>query len=147
MSFEKAINLIEEFEGWDEKPYKDSVGKWTIGIGFATWGGSPVTEMTKPITRQQGEDYLAKLLTALQAKIDNAVTAPLNENQNAALLSFCYNLGFYAFLGSAMFKMIQKMNYAGASEEFPKWCHAGGVELAGLKRRREAEKELFDAPV
>jgi lysozyme len=34
-------------------------------------------------------------------------------------------------------------DYSGAADEFSKWRKAGGVVLAGLVRRRAAERALF----
>ncbi|HEN8705663.1 TPA: glycoside hydrolase family protein, partial [Pseudomonas putida] len=34
-------------------------------------------------------------------------------------------------------------NYAAAADQFPRWNKAGGQVLAGLVRRRSAERDLF----
>lgn len=56
---------------------------------------------------------------------------------------FAYNLGINALKGSTLLKKINAGDYIGAANEFHKWNKAGGKELAGLTRRRGAEKSLF----
>ena len=42
---------------------------------------------------------------------------------------------------------LNRGEYEGAANEFPKWRKAGGRVLAGLVRRRADEKNLFMADV
>lgn len=139
----EAIKLVTEFEGFDAKPYKCPAGVWTIGIGFTRWQGKTVTALTKPITRVQAEYALERQLVGFQAELDSAVTAPLTSNQNDALLSLIFNIGATAFRKSTLLKKLNMLDYAGASNEFLRWNKAAGKELAGLTRRRKAERDLF----
>lgn len=139
----EAIKLVTEFEGFDSKPYKCPAGVWTIGIGFTRWQGKTVTALTKPITRAQAEYALERQLVGFQAELDSVVTAPLTSNQNDALLSFIFNIGASAFRKSTLLKKLNMLDYAGASNEFLRWNKAAGKELAGLTRRRKAERDLF----
>lgn len=139
----EAIKLVTEFEGFDPKPYKCPAGVWTIGIGFTRWQGKTVTALTKPITRVQAEYALERQLVGFQAELDSVVTAPLTSNQNDALLSLIFNIGASAFRKSTLLKKLNMLDYAGASNEFLRWNKAAGKELAGLTRRRKAERDLF----
>lgn len=141
-----AIALIEEFEGFDSKPYLCPAGRWTIGFGDTMWRGKPVTPATKPITREDAENALAHRLIGFQAELDNLVSVPLNANQNAALLSFIYNLGAQNLKKSTLLKRLSSGDYTGAADEFLKWNKSGGKVLRGLTRRREAERRLFLTP-
>lgn len=140
---QKAIALIEEFEGFSATPYLCPAGVPTIGFGDTTWNGKPVSMQQKPITRAQAEEALKKRLAVFQAQLDDCVTMPLNTNQNDALLSFIYNIGIGAFKGSTMRRKLNRGQYALAADEFDKWNRGGGKVLDGLKRRRAAEKQLF----
>ena len=60
-----------------------------------------------------------------------------------ALCSFTFNLGGGALSSSTLLRKLNERDYAGAAEEFPRWCHAGGREVPGLVRRRLAEQSLF----
>jgi len=142
-----AIKLIEEFEGFSEKPYLCPAGKWTIGYGMTRWNGKPVTSLTKAITREQGEYKLGLELEGFQRELDSAVTVPLNENQNDALLSFVFNIGVTSFRKSTMLRLLNVFDYDGAAAQFPRWNKAAGKELAGLTRRRLAEQKLFLTPM
>jgi len=71
------------------------------------------------------------------------VKEPLSDDQTAALADFIYNLGAGNFRSSTLLRKLNAGDYAGAAAEFDKWDYAGGKELAGLLRRREAETTLF----
>lgn len=142
-----AIALIEEFEGFEPKPYLCPAGKWTIGFGDTRWNGAQVTSLTKHITRGQAEDALRRRLQAFQMELDRLVKVNLNSNQNAALLSFVYNLGAQNLRKSTLLKKLNSGDYQGAADEFLRWNKSNGKELDGLTRRRKAERELFLTPV
>ncbi|AMO83145.1 lysozyme [Obesumbacterium proteus] len=140
---ENGINLIKQFEGCRLTAYQDSVGVWTIGYGWTQpVDGKPVGNgMT--ITQQKADDLLKQGVVQYEAGVHGLVTVQLNQNQYDALVDFAYNLGVNALKGSTLLKKLNAGDYAGAANEFTKWNKAGGKELAGLTRRREAEKSLF----
>ncbi|UGV23816.1 endolysin [Hafnia phage Pocitis76] len=140
---ENGINLIKKFEGCRLTAYQDSVGVWTIGYGWTQpVDGKPVGKgMT--ITQQKADDLLKQGVIQYEAGVHGLVTVQLNQNQYDALVDFAYNLGVNALKGSTLLKKLNTGDYAGAANEFTKWNKAGGKELAGLTRRREAEKSLF----
>lgn len=138
-----GLNLIKGFEGCRLAAYQDSVGVWTIGYGWTqAVDGKPVAKgMT--ITQQKADDLLKQGVIQYESGVHGLVTVQLNQNQFDALVDFTYNLGVNALKGSTLLKKLNAGDYAGAANEFPKWNKAGGKELAGLTRRREAEKSLF----
>lgn len=140
---ENGIRLIKQFEGCRLTAYQDSVGVWTIGYGWTQpVDGKPVAKgMT--ITQQKANQLLTEGVARYENGVTNLVTVPLNQNQLDALVDFAYNLGVNALKGSTLLKKLNTGDYAGAANEFTKWNKAGGKELAGLTRRREAEKSLF----
>jgi len=142
-----AIDLIAEFEGFSSKPYLCPSGKWTIGFGDTMWKGKPVTELTKHVTRLEAESALANRLIGFQAELDNLVNVPLNRNENDALLSFVYNLGSQNLKKSTLLKLLNQGKREESADEFLKWDKSRGKVLAGLTRRREAERKLFLTPV
>jgi lysozyme len=84
------------------------------------------------------------------------VSAPLNQRQFDALYSLVFNVGpgakgkkdgILSLSSGQSSTLLRKLNvgdYAGAADEFPKWCHgAGGTLLAGLVTRRARERALF----
>lgn len=138
-----GINLIKQFEGCRLTAYQDSVGVWTIGYGWTQpVEGKPVAKGMS-ITQQKANDLLTEGVAQYEKGVTNLVTVPVNQNQFDAMVDFAYNLGVNALKGSTLLKKLNACDYAGAANEFPKWNKAGGKELAGLTRRREAERSLF----
>ena len=137
---DRGIKLIQEFEGCSLVPYQDIVGKWTIGYGHLI---RPTDDFDAPLTLSQATALLCDDLSKFEAWVLGYVTVDINQNQFDALVSFTYNLGPGALQKSSLLRKLNAGDYAGAAEEFPKWCKAGGKEIAGLLRRRNAEKDLF----
>lgn len=131
-------NLIKEFEGLRLAAYTDSVGVWTIGYGHTKGVYSGMT-----ITEAQANAYLDEDIKSHAYGIYNYVTAQLNQNQFDALVSFHFNLGPYILQGSTLLSYLNNKNWTMAATEMKKYKYAGGVILAGLERRRNAEADLF----
>ena len=135
---DSGLNLIKAFEGLYLESYQDSVGIWTIGYGHI----QDVNQGMK-ITVSQAEQILKEDLFRYETAVEEAVTVTINENQFAALTSFCFNLGASALFKSTLLKLLNQGQFAEAANEFPRWDKAGGQSLLGLSRRRRAERALF----
>ncbi len=133
-----GVNLIKSFEGLRLKAYQDAVGVWTIGYG-TTRGVKPGQE----ITEAQAEALIKTDLARFERDVSQAVRVSINDNQFAALVSFTYNVGSGAMRSSTLLKKLNRRDINGAANEFPRWNRAGGRVLAGLTRRRNAERALF----
>mgnify|MGYP002075963031 CR=1 FL=1 len=136
-----GINLIKSFEGLRLYAYKDSVGVLTIGHGH--------TKNVRPgmtITQKQAEDFLRADLGYFENAVKKLVRVHLTDNQFAALVSFCFNLGEGNLAKSTLLRKLNAGDTRGAAEEFLKWNKAGGKPLVGLTKRRAAERELFLRP-
>lgn len=138
---QKGIDLIKQFEGCVLTAYKCPSGVWTIGYGHTDG-----VKQGQKITRNQAETYLKNDLKIYENAVNKYVTAPLNQNQFDALVSFCYNCGVGAFKSSTLRKKLNAQNYDGAAQEFARWNKGGGRVLSGLTKRRAAEKALFNTP-
>ena len=136
---QKGISLIKSFEGLSLKAYKDSVGVTTIGYGST----GPHVSMGQTITEAQAESLLKNDLSRFEKGVSDLVTAPLNQNQFDALVSFSFNLGLGNLKSSTLLRKLNSLDYSGAAKEFERWNKAGGKVLAGLTRRRIAERDLF----
>ena len=139
-----GILLIEEFEGFRAKAYKDAVGLPTIGYGTLIDSAEEKHLLTVTITKEQAEVLLRKELAMIEKKFTIMLTSKVNQNQYDALVSFAYNLGVYNLKSSTLLKKVNA-NPADATirDEFNKWTHAGGKVLDGLVRRRKAEADLY----
>jgi lysozyme len=105
--------------------------------------GTRVRLADPDINRSEAENLFVNTLTKYEDTV-NKTTKNLTQNQFDACVSLCYNIGREAFTSSTLVKMIN----AGSSPDliapqFLRWNKAAGKPVAGLTRRREAEKALF----
>lgn len=139
-----AVRLISEFEGFSASPYLDIRRIPTIGYGFTHYlDDTAVTMQDPPISKSDADVLLGKLASGFAARVMRLITVPVTQNQLDALVSFAYNLGVGSLSGSTLLKLLNAGDYAAASKHFLAWSHAGGVVIAGLLRRRQAEQALF----
>lgn len=134
----KGLRLIKSFEGLRLNTYIDAVGVWTIGYG-TTRGVRPGMR----ISEAQAEAFLRKDLDRFEAAVTRNVKVPINDDQFAALVAFTYNVGDGALASSTLLRLLNQRDYRRAADEFLRWNKGGGRVLAGLTRRRRAERALF----
>lgn len=135
--------LIKRFEGLRLNAYQDSVGIWTIGYGTTRINGS-VIQAGMTITEAQAEQYLLSDLTEkFVPSIQRNTRALITQSMFDALCCFTYNVGAGNLNKSTLFKDLNASKYLDSASGFMQWTKAGGVELAGLVKRRTAEKDLF----
>ena len=140
--YSAAVKLIKQFEGFRSIAYKCPAGVWTIGYGSTSIDGVKVKQ-GDTITEQAALDDVYKRLNEIDKQITATVRVPLNSNQLNALLDFVYNLGVGNFRSSTLLKKLNDSDYRGAAEQLLRWNKSGGKVLAGLTKRREAERDLF----
>ena len=134
-----GIDLIKKFEGCRLTAYKCPSMVYTIGYGHTSG-----VKKGQKITQKQAEAFLREDIKKFENGVNKYVSVPLTQNQFDALVSFTYNCGLTAFKNSTLRKKLNAKDYTGAGKELLRWNKAGGVVLDGLKRRRKAEKALFD---
>lgn len=133
-----GINLIKQFEGCALNAYKCPAGVWTIGYGH-----TKNVKQGMKITTNQATSLLKEDLATYENYVNKYVKVKLNQNQFDALVSFTFNCGGGALKSSTLLKKLNKGDYTGAANELLRWNKANGKILAGLTRRRKAEKALF----
>jgi GH24 family phage-related lysozyme (muramidase) len=131
-------NLIKRYEGCRLQAYKCPAGVWTIGYGHT---GN--VKQGQTITQAQADALFDKDVQGFVDGVKRCIKVSVNQNQFDALVSFAYNCGVGALQNSDLLKYINKGDFAKAAKEFDRWNKGGGKVLAGLVRRRVAEKELF----
>ncbi|MBR5273073.1 MAG: peptidoglycan DD-metalloendopeptidase family protein [Clostridia bacterium] len=143
-----GIEMIKSFEGFLEYAIWD-YGQWSIGYGT----GVPEGSYPNGISRDEAEVLLRQYLDYFESCLNKFIVdynVSLNQNQFDALMSFIYNLGpsVLNYEKMTLRDMIVSGDYTDQEliDEFKTWSHAGGVQLAGLVRRREAEALLFLTP-
>jgi lysozyme len=133
--------LTEQFEGLRLTAYQDSVGVWTIGYGHT---GSDVRPGLT-ITQEQAGALLQQDVAGAVAAVNRLVTVTLTQNQFDALVDFTFNEGQGNLASSTLLRELNAGNTAGAAAQFLVWVYAGGVQLPGLVKRRQAEAALFQS--
>ena len=141
-----AQKIIRAFEGCRLSAYKCPAGIWTIGWGATIVNGAAVRE-GDTISQSLADELLRAEILRIAAQLHEIipVSAKWGGNQQAAVLSWIYNVG----LGAAKDSTLRRRINAGEGgpvvipQELPKWDKANGAALPGLTRRRAAEVALF----
>ncbi len=137
-----GLALIKHWEGCRLTAYKPVKGEkyWTIGWGHY----GPDVRQGQTITQTQADAMLKRDLIGYENNVMK-FNAKYHWNQNEfdALVSFAYNTG-------SINKLVKngKRSRAEIADKLLEYNKgAGGKELEGLKKRRQAERDLFLRPV
>lgn len=155
----KGRKFIERFEGLILQAYDDAgdhivpvggkaIGTLTIGYGHTNAAGAPTVTPGMSITQAQADSILASDLRSVEADVNRLVKVPISQNQYDALVSFHFNTGS---LGkSSLLTALNNKDYTTAADKFMLYTsgRVNGqlVQMAGLTRRRAAEKAMFLKP-
>jgi lysozyme len=157
-------DLMHFFEGYRNKPYRCSAAIWTVGWGHAMYAD----QLRLPNVRKEGytgllrSDYQLKegdnrvwtkeeLVELFKVDINSFERGVLRLSPNLAghqskfdaVVSFAYNAGLGNYQRSTIRMKVNRGDWEGAADAFMSWTKAGGKEVAGLVKRRKAEKALF----
>lgn len=137
----EGLALIKSFEGCKLTAYKAVSTEKYYTIGYGHYGADVKKGMK--ITQAQADAYLVSDLAKFEAKVEKYNSKyHFNENQFSALVSFAYNVGSIDQLTANGTRTIAQI-----SAKFTAYNKSGGKVLAGLTKRRNAEKALFDKAV
>lgn len=146
-----ALGIIKEFEGLELEAYVDAVGVVTIGWGTTLYNDGRPVKLGDRVTPHQADQLLrAQVQRDYAPGMFNALpmARSFTARQQAALVSFTYNVGVEALNQSTLRKRL----IAGEDpalvirQELPRWRFGDeGKILAGLERRRAAEVNLFQS--
>jgi len=138
----EAIDLIKEFEGLRLNAYLCPAGVWTIGYGHTRTARAGMR-----ITKDQADLLLADDITRVVSSMMRHIRVPLDNYQYGALVSFVFNVGIGAFLGSTLLRLLNDNRHDLVPQQLMRWNKATidgkRVELPGLTRRRAAEAQLW----
>jgi lysozyme len=135
-----GLALLKSFEGWRSKAYPDPAtgGKpWTIGYGFTR-----DVEPGDVMTLEEGAERLEYEVAHYEMPVSK-YAPKATENQLAAMTCLAYNIGIGNFRISSVLRYHNAGDFAGAADSFLMWDKAAGRRMAGLARRREAERALY----
>lgn len=156
---EKAIKLLIKWEGLEFRPYRDSVGKWTVGIGhlmteypFVVLRGKRIDlSGNNALTIDQVMELKWQDAERFEKAVNNSVTVPLTQDQFDALVIFAFNIGEGAFRSSTLLKALNRGNYDAVPQELLRW-NKGTVDgktvvIDGLTNRRHNEIRLYNGEI
>lgn len=139
--------LIKE-EGLVKRPYLDSVGIPTIGIGMTYYPstGKKVKMTDPPLTTEKAISEFRLMVKTYELGVYSVTRDDINHNQFDALTSLCYNIGTAGFKGSTLVRRVNanKDDRTGIQEAFWAWKKAGGKDI--LLNRRKRESNLYFTP-
>jgi len=144
-----GIDLVKGFEGLFLKPYLDPIKIPTIGYGTIQYeDGTKVSMQDPAISEERAVELLQFEINKKSSAIESLIKVPINDNEFAALASFSYNVGSGALGGSTLLKLLNAgTDRTAVADQFLRWDKAGGQQLPGLTRRRQAERSLFLQPM
>ncbi|MEL7130403.1 MAG: lysozyme, partial [Pseudomonadota bacterium] len=140
---EAGIKLIKSFEGFRARAIQVSKTSWMVGYGHTRSARKGLG-----ISRSDADAVLRQYdLPPVEHVIRETVHVPLNQNEFDALISFVFNIGREAFLGSDVLAYLNSGKRLAAAEAMTAWRKArlnGRLILVdALVRRRAAERALF----
>ncbi len=140
--------FIEAFEGLALTAYWDATGNvWTIGYGHTSVAGPPRVYAGMAIDQPTADSILAADLASVEIEVAHLVTAPLNQAQFDALVSFQFNTGWLNHSGCSLLQHLNAGNYDVADADFALYDESGGQVLTGLVNRRKGEAAMFAGTV
>lgn len=132
-----GLQFLKDIEGFKLKPYKDSKGLLTIGVGHLITPWETFTILTELEVEQllkkdleEREDVLNKFMEQYDLN--------LTQFEFDSLVSFIFNVGEAAFLKSTMAKKLAQRFNDEAALEFDRW-----MKPKEIISRRIAEKNIF----
>lgn len=133
-----GLEFIKKAEGVRLEAYDDGIGVATIGVGHVK--GVKFGDRATP---EQVDQWLSEDLEEAENALNASVKVELTQNQFDALVSWVFNVGAGAMRSSTLLKVLNQGLYEEAANQLLRWDKAGGRQMRGLTRRREAERALF----
>ena len=147
---------IAASEGYRSQAYRDlGDGEPIAGYGFKRVNGKKV-KMGDSVTREQANQELIKQINSHAAALNKHLPSnlQLTQGQYDALVDMVYNIGPGAIADSTLMQKLHQFAQDGGSlteaqqkeiaQEIRKWNKDGnGQVLAGLRKRREANAQMF----
>lgn len=140
--------FIANWEGKRNRPYDDGLGNLTVCYGHT----GPDVKPGQFYSDTECLRILRADIAIHQAGVLECIQAPVNQNQLDAFTSLAFNLGVAATCSSTPMALLNDGQYEQACQAFMEYRGAyrrdaagkripgSWREIAGLKRRREAER-------
>lgn len=144
--FNRAINLICHYVGFNEKAYPDiTTGCEPYSIGYGTQfypDGSPVKN-GQCCTKQRAWEYLYHELQVIDEELTE-LNLGLDDAMRQALISFIHSVGWETFLYNSIIDHIDNEDWEQVTKEMMRWVFDQDKQVVGtLLDRRKEEIDLF----
>ena len=141
----RAVALIKSVEGFSATTYRDAVGIRAIGYGFTSEWLVSREQMTKAEASLELSRICRQIICQLRRELYGQ---RLTEGEEAAVVSFIYNVGWANFKASTMCRLLKKGKRGKVvADEFTRWVYVTKngrkVVCDGLKTRRAMERQRF----
>lgn len=149
------VEKLKHHEGVRNKPYRDVVHLWTVGVGRLMYPQQvnlsmierklfPLKEEDNRVfSDEEVSELLRQDLRRFELGVLRLCPRAATDNQYRALISFAFNVGLGNLQRSGLRMKHNRGDYDEAAQEFLKWNKAGGKVFAGLVRRRKDEAALY----
>lgn len=134
-----GVVFIQNQEGTEQQAYLDSVGVPTICTG-----STRAVRIGQYASLSECQQRLKEDTSEAGSAVQRLVTQPITQPQYDALVSLVFNIGEGNFARSTLLRRLNEGQCMVAAAEFNKWIYARGKRLAGLVKRREAERRMFE---
>ena len=163
-----GIAELKKMESVEPYVYTCQAGHQTIGVGHKITAHELETGLLlidglavrwiDGLNAEQIDGLMRADLAAAEWTVESCVTVPLTENQFAALVSLCFNIGAQAFKNSSVVRVLNQGNYDLVPGFIRLWnkvtvrvVDVDGIKQIkkvskGLVNRREAEIKLWLKP-
>ena len=132
-----AVNTVGGFEGLRLTAYRD-----VVGIPTVCYGETRGVRMGQRYSKPECDAMLLKGLDQFADRMEACARQPMGPEQYVAHLSLAYNIGTGAYCKSTVVRLHNAGERRASCRAFLMWTKAGGRVVAGLTRRREAERDL-----
>ena len=120
---------------------------WTVGYGETGRFIGPASRWSMAVA----EANLDARLEEFQAGVRRLVKVPMTNFEEAALISFAWNVGLdidadeipEGLGDSTLLRLFNRGDKRAAAEHFGRWINAGGKPMRGLRNRRLQERAMF----
>ncbi|WP_284085101.1 glycoside hydrolase family protein [Acinetobacter haemolyticus] len=116
------------YEGYSSKPYSDSIGKPTIGIGSTVYEDGKAVKLTdKSITKERAIEIAKHHVSKDEIAFKNSIkNSRLSQAEYDLYLDFVYNFGQANWNKSSMRTLLNQGRNREACERLLLWRNAGG---------------------
>ena len=153
----EGIRELKRMESVERSVYTDSAGHPTIGVGHKLTAHERKSGLlmidgravawAMGLTDEQVVGLLRADLDEAEKTVEECVLVPLSDNQFAALVCLCFNIGSWAFRKSSVVRVLNQGLYHLVPGMMRLWnkVTVDGVKVIskGLVNRREAEVRLW----